>query len=194
MASDAFKVPVMFAVVGTGVLLLMSGLKGASIADIITGRADKKFDPKGGSGETIGDVPNYGDTKSGSSLHVTTEDKDKINENALKGVGSFDGVPVARWIIPYLQYARKNGWKGTVQSGYRTYAKQYDIYYVQKIRPAAKPGTSNHEGSEFPRGAVDVTEWAQLNEILKRKPGGSKLKWAGMVDKVHFSYPHNGSY
>ena len=56
------------------------------------------------------------------------------------------------------------------------------------------PGTSNHEGSAFPRGAVDVSDAAQLSSILLGSPYGSTLVWAGSKDKVHFSHPHGGSY
>ena len=111
----------------------------------------------------------------------------------LGGLSVFDGHQVARWIIPYLAYARQHGWKGHVESGYRSEAEQRRIY-DSGVRPAAVPGTSNHEGKSFPRGAVDVTEAAQLSEILKKMPGGSLLKWAESADPVHFSYPHDGGY
>lgn len=108
-----------------------------------------------------------------------------------KGVTRFDGKPVAKWIARELRYARAHGWKGSVNSGYRSFAEQKRIYN-SGVRPAAKPGTSNHEGTQFPRGAVDVSDAAQLSQILRRK--GSKLKWAGSKDPVHFSAPHGGSY
>lgn len=110
-----------------------------------------------------------------------------------KGLANFEGTKVAAWIKPYLVYARQHGWKGTVNSGYRSYAEQKRIY-ESGVRPAAVPGTSNHEGTSFPRGAVDVSEAEQLSQILQKKPGGSALKWAGSKDPVHFSHPHNGSY
>lgn len=111
----------------------------------------------------------------------------------LAGIGQFQGTPVAKWIIPYLAYAKAHGWRGSVTSGYRTYAEQLAIWN-SGVRPAAKPGTSNHEGKVFPRGAVDVSEAEQLSQILEQIPGGSLLKWAGAADPVHFSHPHNGSY
>lgn len=113
---------------------------------------------------------------------------------AYKGTATFDGKRVAAWIKPALQYARAHGWKGTVSSGFRSYKEQYNIYYVQGIRPAAVPGTSNHEGSQFPRGAVDVTDAPQLSQILKNSPYAKALIWAGSKDPVHFSHPHNGGY
>jgi hypothetical protein len=83
--------------------------------------------------------------------------------------------------------------EGVRQSGFRSLADQTRIYN-SGVRPAAKPGTSNHEMTAFPGGAVDVSEAAQLAQILAKKPGGSLLKWAGAKDPVHFSHPHNGSY
>lgn len=109
------------------------------------------------------------------------------------GTAGFEGKTVAAWIAPALQYARQHGWKGTVNSGYRSYADQQRIYN-SGVRPAAKPGTSNHEGSDYPRGAVDVSDAQQLAQILQNSPYAGKLVWAGAKDPVHFSHPHNGSY
>jgi hypothetical protein len=108
-----------------------------------------------------------------------------------KGTATFEGVRVAAWIKPELEYARRHGWKGKVTSGFRSLADQTRIYN-SGVRPAAKPGTSNHEGADFPRGAVDVTDAPTLSAILRKKR--SPLAWAGSRDPVHFSHPHNGSY
>lgn len=110
-----------------------------------------------------------------------------------QGVAKFDGKPVAGWIAPILQYARQHGWKGSVTSGYRSYADQQRIYN-SGVRPAAKPGTSNHEMTAFPGGAVDVTDPQTLARILARSPFAGKLVYAGSKDPVHFSHPHNGGY
>lgn len=112
----------------------------------------------------------------------------------LKGTDTFEGVKVAAWIAPILRWARAHGWTGKVTSGYRSYQQQYNIYYVQHIRPAAVPGTSNHEGSEFPRGAVDVSNAAELSSVLQKSPYAHLLIYAGSKDPVHFSHPHAGGY
>lgn len=109
------------------------------------------------------------------------------------GLVNFGGKQVAAWIAPILSYARSQGWKGDVSSGYRSKAEQERIYN-SGVRPAAVPGTSNHEGQAFPRGAVDVTEAAQLSKILEHSPYAKALVYAGSKDPVHFSHPHNGSY
>lgn len=109
------------------------------------------------------------------------------------GVANFEGTQVAAWIAPILKYARQKGWSGSVSSGYRSFADQQRIYN-SGVRPAARPGTSNHEGSDYPRGAVDVSNAEQLHRILRNSPYANTLVWAGSKDPVHFSHPHNGSY
>lgn len=110
-----------------------------------------------------------------------------------KGVARFGATPVAAWIKPILEYARAHGWQGTLTSGYRSLADQTRIYN-SGVRPAAKPGTSNHEFTTFPGGAVDATNAAQLSAILMKSPYAKTLVWAGGKDPVHFSHPHNGGY
>ena len=102
-------------------------------------------------------------------------------------------LPIASWIVPFLSWGAGHGWGGIVTSGYRSRADQARIY-TSGVRPAAKPGTSNHEGKTFPSGAVDVTAAALLSSVLSKRPGPHLLQWAGSKDPVHFSYPHNGSY
>jgi hypothetical protein len=103
------------------------------------------------------------------------------------------GRLVAGWIEPILAWARGHGWAGSVTSGYRSFAQQQAIYN-SGVRPAARPGTSNHEGTVYPRGAVDVSDASQLSSVLSRSPYASTLVWAGAKDPVHFSHPHGGSY
>jgi TP901 family phage tail tape measure protein len=102
-------------------------------------------------------------------------------------------LPIANWIVPFLSWGAGHGWGGIVTSGYRSRAEQARIY-ASGVRPAAKPGTSNHEGKTFPSGAVDVTAAALLSSALSKRPGPHLLQWAGSKDPVHFSYPHNGGY
>lgn len=115
------------------------------------------------------------------------------NPTGATGIANFEGTKVAAWIAPILKYARQKGWKGGVNSGFRSYQDQVRIYN-SGVRPAARPGTSNHEGSDYPRGAVDVSNAEQLNQILQNSPYKNVLVWAGQKDPVHFSHPHNGSY
>jgi hypothetical protein len=157
-----------------GSLLSYAGFKNIPVGNLIQGDTTPRESSFGNDTDTA--AATMADSATGAS-----------------GVGTFEGKKVANWIIPELQYARAHGWKGKVSSGWRSFAEQTRIYN-SGVRPAAKPGTSNHEGDEFPRGAVDVTQAAELDKILRAKPGGSPLKWAGTKDPVHFSHPHDGSY
>lgn len=135
--------------------------------------------------------PKYAPKTTPAKTTTTTFGATKHVPDHHDGVSRFDGKPVAGWIAAELRWARAHGWKGTVTSGFRSYADQKRIY-DSGVRPAAKPGTSNHEGTKFPLGAVDVTDAQQLAQILKQR--GSPLKWAGAKDPVHFSHPHGGGY
>lgn len=114
------------------------------------------------------------------------------------GTVMIDGHPVANWIAQEIHWARAHGWKGRINSGYRSDAEQTAIY-KSGVRPAAVPKSmggsgSNHEGTVFPYGAIDVSDAPQLAAILRNKPGGSRLVYAGAKDPVHFSHPHGGGY
>lgn len=110
-----------------------------------------------------------------------------------KGIVDFGGHKVAAWIAPILRFAESRGVKPQITSGYRSKAEQERIYN-SGVRPAAVPGTSNHEGDAFPRGAVDIANAAAVAKVLKGTPYEKLLAYAGVKDPVHFSHPHNGSY
>lgn len=132
-------------------------------------------------------------TSSDPSSSASTSGSASASVKTPKGVTQFEGHTVAAWIKPALVYARAHGWKGEVNSGFRTLQQQTNIYN-SGVRPAAKPGTSNHEGADYPRGAVDVSDPAALSKILQRSPYATQLQWAGGKDPPHFSHPHGGSY
>lgn len=107
------------------------------------------------------------------------------------GVGTYDGKPVDNWIIPILQWAASHGWSGSVTSGYRNPAQQMaaaEGYGLDKYGPGG-PLASNHTKTQYPGGAVDVTNAAQLAQVLQGYPGSPNLVWGGPVigDQVHFS-------
>lgn len=102
------------------------------------------------------------------------------------GLGTFDGIPVANWIIPILNWARSHGWGGHITSGYRTHAHnvaQGRFYH------------SNHEDTAYPGGAVDVggfgakAEGQALAAVLAGYNGPRRLVWGGPTinDWGHFS-------
>lgn len=179
-----------FGALGAATLFVVSGIKGVTLGDVLSGKATMTLDPKGGvSAEAIRDNP----LLTASPLEAANGALSNVEGNSPGLTGTFDGKKVASWIIPALSYGRAHGWTGTVTSGFRTYQEQERIWN-SGVRPAAKPGTSNHEGAIYPRGAVDVSDAAGLDRALKGSKYQSVLIWAGSKDPVHFSHPHGGSY
>lgn len=106
-----------------------------------------------------------------------------------EGVGNYDGKPVAKWIIPYLEKSREHGWGGSVTSGYRTPEYSESLCFDMCGAPSC-PGTcagrsSNHSGSKYPAGAVDVSDPGTFGSIQPKI--GSPLKNDLPADPVHFS-------
>lgn len=108
------------------------------------------------------------------------------------GVGEFDGVPVDEWIIPILKWATAHGWTGTVGSGFRTLQEGQELWAARASNPnpVAYPGSSNHEKSSYPGGAVDVSGEGALAAVLRNYPKRPTLVWGpegGNDDPVHYS-------
>lgn len=173
-----------FAGLLAGGVLLTAAITGDPLTAVVTGKATGAK-PLGGS--------------SGGQASASGSDPDAdAPSDAPTGTTKFDGVPVAAWIAPILQQARDTGiWKGQLKSGWRSYAEQSQLYndFIHGLRsgPVAKPGESNHEGSEFPAGAADVSDPQGLNAALVHL-GITNLQWAGAKDPPHFSNPHDGGY
>lgn len=109
------------------------------------------------------------------------------------GVSMVDGSPVANWIARILMFARRKGVPFHVESGYRSYAEQKAIY-DSGVRPAAYPGTSHHEGTKYPSGAVDLVPYGPLAAWLSQSRFAGILQWAGLSDPPHFSHHYGGGY
>lgn len=177
------------------VILVIAGVTGSSIGSVVRGNPDHAAgDDTAGAQDSVAATKLAPDAATGQAGSTPLA----AGITAGSGTASFEGHTVAAWIAPILAYGREHGWTGTVSSGYRTDAQQTQIY-DSGVRPAAVPRSeggsgSNHEGSAFPLGAVDVTQAAQLSAILATSPFRSLLVWAGSKDPVHFSHPHNGSY
>ena len=173
------------ALLTAGTLLVYSGWSNSSIADVLKGLAVRK----GGAGDT-GFVSLLRAPAEGVGEAVAPGGKTQGKPPA--GVTTFDGKACARWVAQELEWARKHGWTGRLESGYRSKADQERVC-ATGVKPCAKPGTSNHEGKRYPKGAADVTEAEQLDRVLSKKPG-RRLKWTGksIGDPVHFSSGLNG--
>lgn len=112
------------------------------------------------------------------------------------GVGRFDGVPVALWMVPYLEWARANGWRGRLVSGWRD--PQYSRSLCMRMCGAPScPGrcagtSSNHVGSRSPNGAIDVSDYQTFGRLMTRCPLRPQLvNRLGARDPVHFSVSGN---
>lgn len=96
-------------------------------------------------------------------------------------LGTFDGLPVAKWIIPELLWARQHGWSGHVTSGYRPASE-----VVHGEFATAPQGQSEHRLDIYPGGAVDVSDYQQFAQIIAGYPGADRLIQLG-IDPLHFS-------
>lgn len=106
-----------------------------------------------------------------------------------EGVSHFDGKPVASWMIPHLQESRRNGWRGSVFSGFRTPERSEQICREMCGQPTC-PGrcggkNSNHSKVREPEGAIDVTDHENFGRIQKKI--GSPLKNNLPADRPHYS-------
>jgi len=111
------------------------------------------------------------------------------------GVTTYDGRQVAKWLVPYLRYARQHGWRGTLNSGWRDPVYSEHLCYVMCGAPSC-PGrcagrSSNHSGSSPGHGAVDVSDYGTFGRIMASMPlpgGAHRLYNAlGSRDPVHYS-------
>lgn len=114
------------------------------------------------------------------------------------GLTWYDGYQVSSWIVAYLESARTlKFWKGYVTSGHRSLKKQASLYYgapgngLIRDVTVAKPGVSNHNWIDFPRGAVDVSDWDGLIRYLHAKQVTRLKSYKEVIgnrDLVHFSH------
>lgn len=107
------------------------------------------------------------------------------------GVTRYDGVPVAIWLVPYLQWARNHGWQGRLVSGWRSPAYSESLCIHMCGAPQC-PGTcagraSNHSGSEKPHGALDVSDYLKFAQVIKGCPRSPRIFNDLPRDLVHFS-------
>lgn len=170
-----------FALLTIGSLLLYSGYQNSTIAEVLQGLSTKQEGP----GET-----GFASLLSGAANAVTPGSGGEgpaVNGSAPKGLTTFDGKQVCKWVAEELQWARQHGWTGGLESGYRSKQEQAEAC-KHTSGPCATPGKSNHQGTRFPKCAADVTQAAQLEKILSKKPG-RKLHYTGksIGDTVHFS-------
>lgn len=159
-----------------GFIILKAGWSNQSIVDTALGRTSQTTDDQGSGGGSVPDGPGV------TGL-----------QHAPAGTTMIDGFPVANWIAPYVNFARRNGWGGRVLSGYRSLSNQTGLYnqMIQGKRagPVAKPGESNHEYIAFPRGAIDVEDPDGFQRALNHFVGPVPLRRDPTIgDPTHFSF------
>lgn len=149
-----------------GAWFAYSALKGESLADVFKG-GGSALDPSASVSPNITVNPD-GTTTGG---RTTLPDPSSLQP---AGTTVIDGKPVANWIATQVLAARAFGWPGQVTSGVRTKAQQVLACINVCGNPngcpgrCAQPGTSNHEGTRFPAGAVDVTDPDEFDAALAR--------------------------
>ena len=120
------------------------------------------------------------------------EQHKRAREPAGPGVARFDGRRVAKWLKPSLEFARRNGWQGTLNSGFRdpAHSEQLCIQMCGAPRCEGRCAgrSSNHSGSDSPRGAIDVSDFKRFGELMESCPLKPRIFNAlGDRDPVHFS-------
>lgn len=121
------------------------------------------------------------------------------NRSNLPGhVGTFDGIPVAAYFIPILEWCRAHDWRGRLVSGYRTPEYSEHLCYQMCGAPRC-PGRcagryTNHAGLDYrksPTGAVDVSDYVNFGRIVRNCPLSPHIYNALPDDLVHFSVHGN---
>lgn len=169
--------PFAILLIAIGGLYVYSALEGVGVVDAFKGIVRNPLDPSG--------------------APAATDPENQLGQTSA-GVTVIDGKPVANWIVPVVKWARSHGWTGTVQSGQRSVAEQRIACIHVCGNPngcpnrCAKPGTSNHQGTRYPAGAIDVSDPAGFQNAIKDYPGGAPLKnTLGADDPGHMSVNGN---
>jgi hypothetical protein len=111
------------------------------------------------------------------------------------GVRTYDGRPVAAVLVPYLDWARRHGWRGVLASGYRTPAYSESLCLRMCGRPSC-PGrcagrSTNHSQTTLSHAACDVTDYVTFRRLMAECPMHPRLTNHLPIDPVHFSVPGN---
>jgi hypothetical protein len=125
--------------------------------------------------DLIGKLPGVGglpDWLKGTGKYVLSHVGKWIKDNVVKavtgggggpiasgpnGVGTFEGVPMANWVIGSLKYGRKHGAFGNPTSGYRP-----------GFDPHTPTGASEHQGTRYPHGAVDFGGYHDARALAEK--------------------------
>lgn len=102
------------------------------------------------------------------------------------GVGTWNGIPVANWLINALKWAKAHGGNTQITSGYRP-----------GFDPTTASGTSEHQGTRYPHGAIDfggryndpvaLAHKLSFLRSLRGYPGPKPILPIGFHDDGHLS-------
>lgn len=170
---------------------MASGLTGMGIPELIASTTRRALNPAGGKRSYATLDSTDPTTHSGAATDLLAGAATAAAGGPAIGLGTFDGVSVANWFIPYLQWARANGWKGKLVSGHRDPAYSESLCF-KMCGAASCSGTcagksSNHSGVKKPQGAIDVTDEANFAALMKRCPFLPHIFNDLPADRVHFS-------
>jgi hypothetical protein len=174
-----------FALMSIGSIMMLSGYEKKTIGEVLSQLQTK---PTGGETGLSAYLKSGGAAINAAVTGPGKTSADSTSSGSVpSGLTTFDGHPVCKWIAEELEWARKHGWSGQLESGHRSYQQQVQAC-ANTTGPCAEPGTSNHEDTHFPGCAADVTEPEELDRVLTKKIG-RRLHWTGksIGDDVHFS-------
>lgn len=113
------------------------------------------------------------------------------------GIATYDGRPVAAWMVPHLRFAREHGWGGVLVSGWRDPRYSEQLCYAMCGSPRC-PGrcagrASHHSQSVAPNGSIDVSDYLTFGRLMARPdaPSPRIFNSLGEIDPVHFSAQGN---
>jgi hypothetical protein len=139
------------------------------------------------------------DVKRGAERRADRREAHRRNEyeaDRTPHVTRFDGVPVSSELVPYLQWARDDGWDGLLVSGWRSPAYSESLCYGMCGAPSCAGRcagrSSRHSQLALREAAIDVAHYQDFAARMRRCPIQPPLRnTLGARDPVHFSVAGN---
>ena len=128
-----------FAFLVGGGLLILAGIRNRSITDVLQGQVSALDVPQASGDATSGTATMQSGTGVGGGGSPSARAAFHV-----EGVGTWNGIQVAKWIIPALKWAKAHGGNTDITSGYRP-----------GTDPHTATGRSEHQGTKYPHGAID---------------------------------------
>lgn len=173
------------------VLFLDAGITGRSLAEVVRGELSRGRGLASFAGISIPDIQLAASPNAQASPTTTSYDTPP-GAGSAQGTASFDGKTVAAVAIPYLEFARAHGWRGTVTSGYRT--PEYSESLCRNMCGAPScPGrcagrSSNHSGTSRTHFAIDVSDESTFGQLMARPDAPQPKIFNNLpADRIHFS-------